>query len=120
MRLGRGEGKFSLHSITNLGEFHYFKNQFYYLKDLSPPFIGKGPVMKLTKLTQQANQKSLSCYPLLTPIVRHEGHLLENSKLMPKDALQKRYLRFPSKHLPKRLRNSFRDSPWYCLTSKRS
>ena len=30
-----------------------------------------------------------------------KSHLLENSKLMPKDALQKRYLMFPSKHLPK-------------------
>ena len=30
-----------------------------------------------------------------------KSHLLENSKLKPKDALQKRYLMFPSKHLPK-------------------
>ena len=30
-----------------------------------------------------------------------KSHLLENSKLKPKDALQKRHLMFPSKHLPK-------------------
>ena len=30
-----------------------------------------------------------------------KSHLLENSKLKPKDALQKRYLMFPSKNLPK-------------------
>ena len=29
------------------------------------------------------------------------SHLIENSKLKPKDALQKRYLWFSSKHLPK-------------------
>jgi len=57
MRLGRGEGKFSLHSITNLGEFHYFKNQFYHLKDLSPPFIGARAGHKATKLALQANQR---------------------------------------------------------------
>ena len=32
-----------------------------------------------------------------------KSHLLENYKLLPKDALQKRYLMFPSKHLPKKL-----------------
>ena len=50
MRLGRGEGKFSLHSITNLGEFCYFNYQFYYLKDLSPPFIGARVGHDATKL----------------------------------------------------------------------
>ena len=40
MRLGRGEDKFSLHSITNLGEFWYYKFQFWIMKDPSPPFIG--------------------------------------------------------------------------------
>ena len=30
-----------------------------------------------------------------------KSHFLENSKLMPKDALQKSYLMFSSKHLPK-------------------
>ena len=68
MRLGRGEDKFSLHSITNLGEFCYFNYHFYYLKDPSPPFIRARAGHGAIKLVPQATQKS----PKLTPIVTHE------------------------------------------------
>ena len=67
MRLGRGED--NSHSLNhNLGEFSYFKIQFYYLKDPSPPFIGARVGHDATKLVPQATQKS----PKLTPIVTHE------------------------------------------------
>ena len=59
--------------------------------------------MKFTKLTQQANQKSLACYPLLAPIVRYEGPTCR---------------KFPSKHLSKNY--IFKHSTFYTKdTTKR-